>query len=356
MKRCSTLAALLLAAPLAMADPNPGGDNPGSTTITENFFFAANVPAGDACFDTADWCAEQLLEFELDAATRGRGKHRKAASASIYLAVACEAAARARSGSRAWFFGGGELNLTRHGNHGAMHHIELDAGMASGALAFAGAGAAASASAEGAAMVFAGAAAIEEVCSDVEILDEPVLEFCADAYAVAVSEATAYAEANAFAASSAMAGTESVAGILTQTAVYAANIEEFHSVVAAGAMSFAAAEAEAFAAAMAAVYVEAYAEAYAEACNSIDPVDAEIEEMCSAGWAAASAYAEGLAVAYSEAQASALSGAGVRAYLPVTYINENGIYDTISFGPDADWFANAAAEVSCTVPEEPEGD
>ena len=57
--------------------------------------------------------------------------------------------------------------------------------------------------------------------------------------------------------------------------------------------------------------------------------------------------ADAYADAYAVAQANAWAETTVAAILPATYINENGIYDTISFGPEADWIADGDAQVSC---------
>ena len=137
------LAALLLPlSPLVLAgDINPGGDNPGSTTTTLTYLIVDAGTGMDSCLETADWCGVQVAA-PLSVPIPGK-KGKKAmltdAQATAFASVACTAAANAES-EYAWFFeGGGELNLTRHGNHGAMHHIQLNADLAAGTLTFAAA-------------------------------------------------------------------------------------------------------------------------------------------------------------------------------------------------------------------------
>ena len=356
------MAALLLPlVSIAMADqdgPNPGDDNPGSTTLTLPFFFGANFSGGASCLDTADWCAAQFADPLTPAVESRRGKRAKIsdASASAFAAVACNAAAEAASYFALWFEGGGEFTLTRHGNHGAMHHIELNAGLASGTLTVAQASAEASAIADAQAIVAAEVSGFDEVCTDVEILDITIAELCASWVASAVAEADATAHASSFASSEAFAASGSFGAVASHTEVWAANIEEFRAAVATAAGSFSIAHAEAFAEAIAEAYANAYADAFVDACASLEVLGIEWE-ICSVGWnAAAEAHASAYAHAYAEAQASAFAGVIVEAYLPATYINENGIYDTISFGPDAQALALAALGVSCEVTEEPNGD
>jgi hypothetical protein len=352
------VSALLLSIPVAQADedgPNPGDDNPGSTTVTLDFFIGANLALENGCFETSEWCTEQFLDASVAVETKGKGKHAVTASASAYAALGCEAAARADAGASVWFEGGGELSLTRHGNHGAMHHIKFDAALTSGAVTMASADASASAWAETNAWVFAEASSWEDACTSIEIVDLVLAEFCADALADASSESLATAHASSFAGSGALAESGSFGAVTSYTEVWAANIEEFHAAVGTAAGSFAAADATAFADASAESFTDAYAEAFAEACSSIEILDI-FDEVCNDGWAAAEAHAAAFAYAYAEGHAEAFANADVEVYLPATYINENGIYDTISFGPEADFAASVGIDWSCDVPEEPEAD
>lgn len=353
------VSALLISIPVAQADedgPNPGDDNPGSTTVTLDFAILGNLSLENGCFETSEWCTDQFLDASVAAEVKGKGKHAATASASAYAALGCEAAARADTSADVWFGGGGELSLTRHGNHGAMHHIKFDAELASGAMTMASADASAGAWADTGAFVFADASSWEDACTSVEILDIVLIEFCADALAAASGESGATAFASSFASSSAYAESGSFGAVASHTEVWAANIEEFHAAVVTAAGSFASADATAFADALAESYADAYAQAYAEACSSLEIVDEIFEEVCNDGWAAAEARAEAFAYAYAEAHAEAFANADVEVYLPATYINENGIEDTISFGPDADWAASVGIGWSCDVPEEPEAD
>ena len=59
--------------------------------------------------------------------------------------------------------------------------------------------------------------------------------------------------------------------------------------------------------------------------------------------------AQAYAAAYANAQAEAFAAVSVEAVLPATYINENGIYDTISFGPEAAAGASSCLAASCST-------
>ena len=348
---------LLPFASIAMAGedgPNPGEDNPGSTTFVQDFYFAGYASGDASCFDASEFCSDYYFDLEVNANAKGKGKHNVSASATAFAQVACAAATEAQSAFDLFFEGGGELSLTRHGNHGAMHHIEFGGGLASGAWTLASADAAASAWAHADAWAFADADSWEEVCSVVDILDVEILEFCAYAEAVASGSGYAHAEAGSFASGQALAESGTVGQVLSQTVVYGANIEEFYSAFATQASSFATADASAYAEAWAEVYAEAFASAYAQACNSLDIFDDAFLEICSDGEADADAYASAYAQAYAESQASAMAGVSVEAYLPAYYKNENGIYDTIDFGPNAEAYAEAVMLVSCDVPQAPD--
>ena len=110
---------LLLSISVAQADedgPNPGDDNPGSTTTTLDYFVGANLSLDNGCFETSEWCTEQFLDASVAVEVKGKGKNAATASASAYAALGCGAAASADAGASVWFEGGGELNLTRHGS------------------------------------------------------------------------------------------------------------------------------------------------------------------------------------------------------------------------------------------------
>jgi hypothetical protein len=353
------LVALLLLpfASIAVADedgPNPGDDNPGSTTFVQDFYFAGHLSGEASCFDTSEFCSDYYIDLEVEPNAKGKGKHTASASATAFAQVACTAAVQAQSAFGLFFEGGGELSLTRHGNHGAMHHIEFGGGLASGAMTLASADAAASAWAHADAWAFADAAAWEDVCTTLEILDVEILEFCAYAEAVASGAGLAIAEAGSFASGGALAESGTAGQVMSQTVVYGANIEEFYSAFATQAGSFAAADASAYAQAWATAYSEAFASAYAEACNSVEIFDDAFVEICSDGEADADAYASAYAEAYAEAQASALAEVYVEAYMPAYYKNENGINDTIDFGPSAEAYAEAIMLLNCDVPEDPD--
>jgi len=344
---------------LAVADedgPNPGDDNPGSKTIELSFYIAGEVESESSCFDSSEFCTSYFVDGSALTDGKGKGKHAYEAYAQAAASVACAAAASAESYARSYFQGAGVLTLTRHGNHGAMHHIKFNAGLEAGSMSFAAAGAAASAQAHTDAYVFANASAWEDVCLEVDILDIELAEFCAWSEAWAASEAGADAFAYSFAGSDAIAESRAGGFIGTYNEVWAANIEEYRAVVSASAGSFAASDASAFASAYAEAYAFAYAEAYAAACTSVEILDI-YEEFCSDGAAAAEAYAWAYAEAYAEARAAALGTTEVSVYVPALYRNENGIEDTYVLGPpDVGGYLGAATEVSCVVPEGPDDD
>lgn len=357
MIRKFLLAALLLLpfAAIAVADedgPNPGGDNPGSTTITRNAYFVGRISDEDSCFDTSEFCSDYYFDLGKNEDQKGNGKHEVSASATGYALLACQAAASASSAFEFFFEGGGELSLTRHGNYGAMHHIEFGGGIAAGSMTLAAAAANSSAFAHSEAYAFADAHAWEDVCTTLSILDVEILEFCAYADAVAAGSGGAVAEAGTYASGEALAQSGTAGGLLAGMVVYGANIEEFYAVIASQVGSYSSANASAFAEAWAYAYAEAFAAAYAEACNSIEVFDDAFVEICSDSEAEAAAYASVYAAAFAQAQASALAEVQVEAYLPVHYKNENGINDTIDFGPEGAVWANAALSVNCEVPEE----
>ena len=342
---------------LAVADeggPNPGDDNPGSTTIELSFYIAGELSSGSSCFDSSEFCTDYYVDGTALAGGNGKGKNSYTAHAEAAASLACAAAASAESYARSYFEGGGVLTLTRHGNHGAMHHIRFNAGLRAGSMSFAAAATAAVATAHTDAYVFANAGAWEDVCVEIDILDVELAEFCAWSEAWATGEAFAHAYAESYADSSAIAESGAGGFIGTYNEVWAANIEEYRAVVRAGAGSFAASDASAFAYAYAEAYAEAYAAAYADACTSVEILDL-YEEFCSAGEAVAEAYAWAYAWAYAEANASALARTEVEVFIPALYRNENGIEDTYVLGHEEGSYLSAATAVTCTVPEGEDG-
>ena len=353
------VSALLLSIPVAQADedgPNPGDDNPGTTYTVIPFAFGETGNGSDDCFAEDDFCAEAFENPLVPSFDGLKGKERReaAALAAGYAALACATARSSAASNYSWFFeGGGTLTLARHGNHGAMHHITFDAALESGTMTFAVADATADAFANASAVASAEVSGMEELCVAVAAddlpEDHPAVQLCAiwEAYAFASSEAAA--SAGAFASSSALAESGSFGAVTNHTEVWAANIEKFVSVATTAAGSFSLSNASAFAQVFASAYANAFAEAFIEVCAELnDGEDTVYAEICSDGWDDVDeAYAEAYASAFATAQAEAWAETAVAAILPVTYVNENGIYDTINFGPDADWIAGGDAQVSC---------
>ena len=366
MKRLfiSTIIAAVLILPMAPLvfagndGPNPGEDNPGTTYTEIPFAFGEAGDGSDDCFEEADFCAEAYenpLVPSFDG-LKGKQKREAVALAADYAALACAAARSSAASNYAWFFeGSGHLTLARHGNHGSMHRIAFNASLESGTLTFAAADAAAEASASAGASASAEVSGMEELCAAVSEddlpEDHPAVQLCVFWEANAFASSMALANAGAFASSSALAGSESFGAVTNYTEVWAANIEKFVSVATTAAGSFSIANTSAFAEVFADAFTSAYAAAFIQVCAELnDGEDTVYAEICSDGWDDVDeAYAEAYANAYASAQAEAWAETAVAAILPATYVNENGIYDTISFGPEADWIAGGDAQVSCEV-------
>lgn len=336
--------------------PNPGEDNPGTTYTEIPFAFGEAGDGSDDCFVEADFCAdayENPLVPALDS-LRGKEKREAEALAADYAALACAAARSSAASNYAWFFeGSGHLTLARHGNHGSMHRIAFNASLESGTLTFAAADASAEASASAGAAASAEVSGMEELCAAVSEdnlpPDHPAVQLCVFWEANAFASSEAVANAGAFASSSALAESGSFGAVTNYTEVWGANIEKFVSVATTAAGSFSTSNASAFANVFAGAYASAYAEAFIEVCAELnDGGDSIYAEICSDGWGDVdAAYASAYAQAYASAQAEAWASTSVAAVLPATYVNENGIYDTISFGPEASWIAGGDAQVSC---------
>lgn len=353
------MAASFIFVSFAQADedgPNPGDENPGSTTVEIPFAFVGYEDGSASCFQSTDWCAAAFASVFTDAKVNTKGNATVSASTAALAELACAASARASSEIGLFFEGGGLLSLTRHGNHGAMHHIEFEAGLATGAISYVTSATAASAWAHTDALVVANAESLSDVCSTFIWDGDPIFEICSWAEANGVSNATAHAYAAAYGSGGSSAGSGSTGGVGMWTGVWAANIEEFHAVVEGGASSFANSEASSYAQVLAEVYVSAFASVFTEACASIDVFvnDIGYAELCADGFAAAAAEAQALATTWTEAYASSIAEVSVSAVMPATYINENGILDTISFGPGTSVSTFGSLEVNCAVPEPPE--
>ena len=358
LKRFLIAALLVPMATLVFADedgPNPGDDNPGTTYTVIPFAFGETGNGSADCFAEADFCAEAFENPLVPSFDGLKGKARREATAlaADYAALACAAASSSAASNYAWFFeGGGTLTLARHGNHGSMHHITFDAALQSGTMTFAAADAAAHADASASAVASAEVSGMDELCvavaEDDLPEDHPAVQLCViwEAYAFASSEATA--SAHAFASSSALSESGSFGAVTNHTEVWAANIEKFVSVATTAAGSFSISNASAFADVFVSAYANAFAAAFIEVCAELnDGEDAIYAEICDSWDDVDAAYAEAYALAYATAQAEAWAETAVAAILPVTYVNENGIYDTINFGPDAEWIAGGDAQVSC---------
>lgn len=350
------IAAILLSMTATLwADNNPGDDNPGTTYITDDFTIGGFFSTGDSCFVESDFCTDTFI-YPSEEELKGKKKAEAAmALAEEYAAVACIAAAEANAGLLWFFEGGGDLVIARHGNHGAVHRIRLESDLVSATLSVAQAAADAGAGALAYAHAFASAESMAEACDQVEVEADPdpiVLELCAIADASANAESQALAVAAALASSESFAASGSYGAAAIYNEVWAANIEKYQTALATGAGSFAFADAEASAEAFALAYADAYAYAFAQACAG---EGAQTLEICGNAYEdEAETYALAYAYAYAEAQATALAAVNIEVGMPVLYKNENGIEDTVVFGPDETTVDGTVfMEISCEVPEEP---
>ena len=362
LKRIFLATLLLPMAFVVFADedgPNPGDDNPGTTYIPRDFVYGATGDGNAECFAEAEagFCVDAFENPLVPSFDGLKGKERREAEAlaAEYAAFACSVARSNAASNYQWFFeGGGTLTLARHGNHGAMHRIRFDAALESGTMTFAEANAEAGANAYASAVASAEVSdtSIEDLCVAVaeEDLpeDHPAVQLCLiwDLYAFA--DSSAKAEAGAFASSGALAQSSSFGAVTNQTEVWAANIEKFVSVATTEARSFSTSDASAYASVFAEAYADAFASVFIAICAELnDGEDTTYAEICAEWDAVDEAYAEAYANAWADAQASAWAETSILAVLPVTYVNENGIVDTILWGPDATSVAEGDAQVTC---------
>lgn len=345
---------------VAQDDPNnPGDDNPGTTYIERDYVIGGIMSGESTCSVTTDICAEGSYVLPPDEQLRGKKKAAEAMNeADGAAAIACAAAADAEANWEWMYEGTGALVIARHGKHGAVHRIKLLADLYSSTMTGASTGAAASAYAEAEAWAFAGATSVAEKCQEILTvefpgdLDPDLLNWCARATAIATASSYANASATALAGSEAMAASNSYAAASIDNEVWAANIEKYQTTLITGAGSFAVSSAEANAAAYADAYADAYAYAFAEACAGDE---ADYLDFCAADENTYLYYAEAYAAAFANAKARAMAEVEVEVTYPVLYKNENGIYDTIDFGPEE--LANLGQPymaVSCAVNEVPE--
>lgn len=356
-KRLLLAVLLLQSASIAMASPdgpNPGDDNPGTIYIDRSFGIGAIDTDSGSCLEVSEWCTAQAMDTNAYKMTKKGpvGQPFHDADAGAYATVACMAATAAEAEWQWFYEGGGTLQLARHGNNGAMHHITLNMDLTTSALS------GAHASAEAGAMAFAGAyawasvATMAEACDSLVVGVDPLelFEWCAYAEAAAEAGAGAMALAMSHADSESFAESEAFGSSSIYNEVWAANIEQYQATVAAAAGSFVYTDAQAAAEAFAGAYAVAFAKAYAKACTSNSAV---FEDICNDSTAEAEAEAWAYAYAYAEAMADSLAYAQVEVILPVKYVNENGIDDTIEFGDNTTISTDGDLNVSCVVPQEP---
>lgn len=362
LKRIFLAALLLPVAFVVIADedgPNPGDDNPGTTYIEREFTYSGT---GDG---NADCLAQVQAGFCMDAfenplvpsfdGLKGKELREAEALAAGYGAFACAVATSSAASNYQWFFeGGGFLTLARHGNHGSMHRIRFDAALESGTMTFAVAETIAGADAFASVVASAevSGTSIEDFCvavaEDNLPEDHPAVQLCLRWDVYGFAESSAEAMAGAFANSAALAESSSFGAVTNQTEVWAANIEKFVSVATTAAESFSMSDANASANVFAHAYANAFASAFIDICAELnDGEDNTYAEICEEWEAVDAAYAEAYANAWANATANAWAQTSILAVLPVTYVNENGIVDTILWGPDATWVAEGDTQVTC---------
>lgn len=341
-------------------DPNnPGDDNPGTTYILRDYAIGAIMSGDSTCSVTTDICAEGSYIYPPEEQLRGKKQTAVAMNEADGAAlIACAAAADAEANWEWMYEGTGDLVIARHGKHGSVHRIKLEAELYAATLTGASTGAEASAYAEAEAWAFASASSVAEKCEEILTAEFPgdlepdLLNWCARATAIANANSYANSSAEAVASSEAMAESNSYAAASIDNQVWAANIEKYQTTLVTGAGSFAASSAEANAEAYAYAYAYAYADAFAEACAGDQ---AEYLDFCEVDENTYEYYAEAYAQAFANATADTMAGVEIEVIYPVLYKNENGIYDTIDFGPEAlTDMGQPYANVTCTVNEVPE--
>jgi hypothetical protein len=348
------MAALLAFTSVAQAKgKKPGDDNPGTQTINYPFITWGWADGGDSCWDRSRWCESAYIDVDGDA---GIGGDLDAFSAAFARArLRCTAGAHAIAGYDTYYVGGGNLQLNNHGLNGSMHHIELFAAMLTGSAHYVEAGTFANSIARGSAAVRGGVRDMEEVCDSTNIGGTPFVDLCNEMTANVFGRAGASADAAAYSGGFAGAGSESNALVGLWNGVWAANIEEYHAIVGAGAGQFTYASSGTTASAHAAAFADTFLRLYVDACTTTDP-DVGVIELCNEGAAKAVAFADAHADSFAASSASALTATHASMLMKATYINENGGYenDTIFFGG----FGTAEEDlgdfnVSCYAPDRP---
>lgn len=316
--------------------------NSGSTTTTIPFVFVSSWNAGDSCFDSANWCAEEVTNALASTLDPG-------VSTDAFANAACDAAAVATTSLGGYLEVSGALSLTRRGKSGPVQHISFQTELEYAQLAIVFSDTAASTTSEAGAFVVANSSNIDEICFNLDFQDTPLAEFCAS-HSIQVgleTEASAWSMSSAFSAALAGAGVALSQGAMST--VYATDIQEFHALVSSGVSSFAGSDSDSLAQTWANAYETAFAESLAEACTSIEVLDIFLED-CIESSVSSEALAEALAQSFAEAGAAALAMTEFTIFLPVSYISRHGKEDTLSFGSGSTVNHNVVATSSCSVP------
>jgi len=370
------MAVLLIFVSAAQAGPkkpNPGHDpdNPSENRVTLNYFTAgAAFPDGQnsSCFDPVTFCDTAKAPL-VDYMILNWGFDPLALSLESASAdAACLAAEHTYGRFAALYLGGGQLDLVRHGNNGSMHHITMNAGLSQASVALVEAETFAGSFADGDAFVLGGIYDKEEACN-YDLVNGQICfslfgrqicyegpiglgEYCewaaAGGLAVADSGATAASFGDGFGQGGAVSG-----GTLGQwTDVYAANIEEFHSVVSGSAGNFVWAQSGSQSAALAEAFALDFVAVYQEICDSeevwqLDDEWHTYQEWCNSDFGYVADTAVAFALAYADAQAKAFASTYATFNLPAHYINENGTGDTIIFGNKICAFEDGTPDPTC---------
>jgi hypothetical protein len=353
------LAVLLGFTAMAQAAPRikPGGDNPGTETAYAGSGFVWYGARQKGCFEPATWCED---EYEMVYTNYVDGGDLDAFSYAAAAAdLSCDASAAAHAGGTLFMAGGGLLEMNRHGKNGAMHHIEFLAGLVNSSAVWVDASSAAGSLSEGVAFVVNGVDDVTRLCDSIDVNNNSnlTMEVCTQLEADVFGIAGGFAEAQAVGQGWAGAGSTSVAGLGTWTGVWAANIELFTSVVAAGASNYVWAQAGAQATALTEAFVGAYIDMFVEACARAEQEGADpgtgVLKLCADGAAAALALAYEAGGSWAAANATALANTHTSVFVPATYYNKNGIYDYVHVGSYGAVEVQGNLEVSCSVPDEP---
>jgi hypothetical protein len=268
-------------------------------------------------------------------------------------AILCQIAAKTRPLAVAALVGTGEINVTQHGNSGAVTDIEAGINLlhVTLAIAYANVG---SVAAVGTSAFTSTSAQAGEIC---ELTAYPVL--CAKASAATESFSTASGTAIAVANSFSAAGSDGIHSAGVQ--VEGKNLQKFTATLNALASSFALADVNALAEeAYAVAFIDVFLESFAQVCEKVYSYNCDAfgagcvssnsyTEVCNAAFISVSNTIESIATAFGEAEAEAfaISGIQIQAVLEFERTPGNPQNNNIVVSAGGEDSALASAHVQC---------